>query len=378
MFTQYQTLQKHAAHSPHDAAALRHFLGETYCSSSSGSTAVQQPSSASVSVADPTHTASCSSTSASTAANAADSPHVASQAAENMNTMHDSASGLNKLGQKGIELSKTRRQMQDLQQEYDSLKFKFDAATAFMQESTAEHRQKEESFLRTDSQLQIITEELKRQTAENEQTKVCLQRYVKGTPQKTFQRQKQTLQAAQQQVKTQNNRIDCLSLQKKRLQQELRSLRCENTNIQKELQVTKDKVKQLQLQVQQHVQEVREPVALEHGDELSVVRLKNENGHFRNEAIVCVMELIGEHEVPTTRCGEVIKTVVKHVCDGIVPDSDLPSTRSAGRFADRGHVLGKTHITETLLNADQWDMHTDGTSKSGSKFVGQQITVQGR
>ena len=136
-----------------------------------------------------------------------------------------------------------------------------------------------------------------RRTAENEQMRVCLQRYVKGTPQKTYKRQKQTLQAAQQQVKTQNNRIDRLSLSRNRLQQELRRMRRNNMNIQCELQATKDKVKQLQ--VQQQAQEVR---ASGTGTWwwTPFVHLKNEKGHFKNEAIVCVMELIGEHEVPTT------------------------------------------------------------------------------
>ena len=57
-------------------------------------------------------------------------------------------------------------------------------------------------------------------------------------------------------------------------------MRRANMNIQKELQVTKDKVKQLQVQQQAQEVRLREPVALEHGDELSVVRLKNEKGHF--------------------------------------------------------------------------------------------------
>ena len=40
------------------------------------------------------------------------------------------------------------------------------------------------------------------------------------------------------------------------------------------------------------------------------VRLKNEKGHFKKEAIACVMTLIGECEVPADRCGAIIRSVV--------------------------------------------------------------------
>ena len=107
------------------------------------------------------------------------------------------------------------------------------------------------------------------------------------------------------------------------------------------------------------------------------MHLKDERGYFKDEAIVSVMQLIGENEVAPGRCGAVIQCVARHVLNAIVPDGDLPSTHSALRFADRGHVIGKTHITETLLGADKWDLHTDGTSKSGKKYISQQVTVEG-
>ncbi|KAK2139980.1 hypothetical protein LSH36_1525g00036 [Paralvinella palmiformis] len=38
----------------------------------------------------------------------------------------------------------------------------------------------------------------------------------------------------------------------------------------------------------------------------------------------------------------------------------------------------KTVIEKTLLEADHWDLHTDGTSRSGKKYVSQQLTVDGQ
>ena len=111
--------------------------------------------------------------------------------------------------------------------------------------------------------------------------------------------------------------------------------------------------------------------------EFSVLRLKDERGNFKPEATVCVMQLVGECEVAASRCGTVIQAIAKHLFDSVVPDSDLPSTRSAIRFADRGHVLTKMHVSEALLEADDWDMHLDGTSRAGKKYVGHQMNVDG-
>lgn len=90
------------------------------------------------------------------------------------------------------------------------------------------------------------------------------------------------------------------------------------------------------------------------------------------------MALVGECEVAPSRCGQVIETMVKLLLNATVPEGDLPSTRSALRFADRGHVLSKMHVTETLLGGESWDLHTDGTSKSGKKYVAQQVNVDGQ
>ena len=54
---------------------------------------------------------------------------------------------------------------------------------------------------------------------------------------------------------------------------------------------------------------------------------------------------------------------------------DLPSARSAIRFADVGHVLSKIQVTDAILKSDHFDLHADGTTKSGKKVVGHQVTL---
>ena len=112
-------------------------------------------------------------------------------------------------------------------------------------------------------------------------------------------------------------------------------------------------------------------------DEFPILRLKDDKGHFKPEAVTCVMMLVGECEVAPSRCGTVIQAVARHILHAIVPDSDLPSTHSAFRFADRGHLLSKMHVSEAMLEADAWDLHLDGTSRSGRKYLGHQMNVDG-
>ena len=46
----------------------------------------------------------------------------------------------------------------------------------------------------------------------------------------------------------------------------------------------------------------------------------------------------------------VIQTVAKTILKVAIPDSDLPSMRSAEIFVDCGHIVRKIHVAETLLH----------------------------
>lgn len=43
-----------------------------------------------------------------------------------------------------------------------------------------------------------------------------------------------------------------------------------------------------------------------------VPETRTERGYFRDFVVTCIYELVGECEVPASRCREVIKTISKH------------------------------------------------------------------
>ena len=73
----------------------------------------------------------------------------------------------------------------------------------------------------------------------------------------------------------------------------------------------KDKLKRNQQELQE------EPQAnVTDAEEAPVLCLR---GHFTDEAVVCVMQLVGENGVPPGRCGTVIQTVAKSILKATIP-----------------------------------------------------------
>ena len=117
---------------------------------------------------------------------------------------------------------------------------------------------------------------------------------------------------------------------------------------------------------------------LEVNDNEKVIHLKDpKTGFFTNQAKVCIiiMELVGQEEIAAGRCGQVIETICRTLLHARVAEGDLPSERSVLRFMDMGQVLGKMQIASALTESEHFDLHTDGTSKGGKKYVGQQVTT---
>ena len=44
-------------------------------------------------------------------------------------------------------------------------------------------------------------------------------------------------------------------------------------------------------------------------------------------------------------------------------------------YADKGHILPKIQVSQTLLNADHYDLYTDVPTKCGKKVIGQQMST---
>ncbi|XP_064636439.1 uncharacterized protein LOC135493239 isoform X1 [Lineus longissimus] len=96
---------------------------------------------------------------------------------------------------------------------------------------------------------------------------------------------------------------------------------------------------------------------------------------YSNEIVKCIIQLIGEVNIPAGRCAPAIKCIANCLFDCKVEMKDLPSIRTTGRFADRGHVLAKYHVTDSILQNDRYDMHSDATSRDHRKYLGNQITL---
>ena len=83
-------------------------------------------------------------------------------------------------------------------------------------------------------------------------------------------------------------------------------------------------------------------------EERRVIGLKHpETGYFTNDATVCIMELVGQHEIAAGRCGVVIHSVCRNVLNANSPEDDCPQNgvlvdlltrdRSLGRYRWRMH-----------------------------------------
>ena len=104
-----------------------------------------------------------------------------------------------------------------------------------------------------------------------------------------------------------------------------------------------------------------------------VPETRTERGYFRDFAVTCIYELVGECEVPASRCCEVIKTISKHFFGVTFEDHQLPGRTTNLRFSDQSHSLAKMQVAEAI-STQHFDQHADGTTKKQKKYVGLQVT----
>lgn len=90
---------------------------------------------------------------------------------------------------------------------------------------------------------------------------------------------------------------------------------------------------------------------------------------------MCVIELVGKCETAAKNCGSIIDCVSRHLFGLSLEKKDLPSERTSIRFADKGHVLAKYHLVDTLIHSTNVDLHSDGTSRDHNKILGHQFST---
>ena len=98
---------------------------------------------------------------------------------------------------------------------------------------------------------------------------------------------------------------------------------------------------------------------------------------FRDNIQKCIMQLVGELDVPTTNVSQVLQSVSKWLYDKDIDKSELPSTATTKNFVDIAEDLGKYQLAEELVESDRWDLHGDGTSRDCiicKKIIEQQDT----
>ena len=104
-------------------------------------------------------------------------------------------------------------------------------------------------------------------------------------------------------------------------------------------------------------------------------RKESRGAPFRDNIQKCIMQLVGELDVPTTKVSQVLQSVSKWLYDKDIDKSELPSTATANNFVDIPQVLGKYQLAEELVESDRWDLHGDGTSRDCKKIIEQQVTL---
>lgn len=102
---------------------------------------------------------------------------------------------------------------------------------------------------------------------------------------------------------------------------------------------------------------------------------EKEKNCFSDSMRRTLVELQGIGNVSASKCGEVIKTVAKHLFNTDLEKKDIPISSTTLNVADEEHVLAKYQATEKILETDNVTMHLDGTSRGGKKFIGTQVTL---
>ena len=130
----------------------------------------------------------------------------------------------------------------------------------------------------------------------------------------------------------------------------------------------------LKQQVQDLLHEINFAVA-DSDRSVALPDLRQDKNRFSDQVRQTVIALQGDGNVPATKCNFVIRTVAEQIFGVKYGEKDLPCTSSALKIADEGHFLSKLQATEKILATENCTIHTVGTSRSGKKFLGYQVSL---
>ena len=114
---------------------------------------------------------------------------------------------------------------------------------------------------------------------------------------------------------------------------------------------------------------------LQNEEKILVTKVGN---RFTDNVCRCIIQLIGEVNIPANRCSPAIACISNCLFHTYVDMKDLPSQRTNLRYTDQGHILAKYHITDAIKSAEVFDMHNDGTTRDHRKYLGTQVTLSDR
>ena len=157
-----------------------------------------------------------------------------------------------------------------------------------------------------------------------------------------------------------------------------KQIKCVKRSLANQKQVTK--LHMLQKQECMKEQSILKPLLVEADAELSllksdtiVTRSDDRGKPYTENVEKCVMHLMGECDVPSAKCPNVIQAVSKWMFDKDIPHAHLPSSSTCINMMDHAHVLSKYQIAETINQSEHVDLHSDGTSRDQKKIIGQQL-----
>ena len=289
-------------------------------------------------------------------------------------------SATKKLIEKGLELKKYRLLVEDLEKGKKELASKHETVMEVLHEKNSSIHALNARVLQLENVIEKLNCELNCTKKSLEETECHLEKsksecssirqssYFKKLQRREKELEKDAVLLQQHKQKGCDTRINALKKQIKSLQTVICNKNTSSSLLKSELSKVRAEKKELE--------ELCDSLQAQLCDfETHTIETRTVGNQSTADVIKTIIELIGEAEVPAARCSKIIHIVSKHIHHVDIPLSDLPSERTSLRFADQGHVLAKYHIANNIDTAENFDLHSDGTTKDHIKYMGHQLTL---